>query len=729
MTRTKNHMRPILCGVLLFLMVLMASAAMAAVDGFTLINADSNQALGPLPDGIEIDLASISTRNLNIRADTSGTVSSVSFTLSGAENRTHSEGVAPYALFGDSSGDYNAWTPTVGTYLLSADADGSVYSIAFGVVDGGGSQPPPPGKGDGDGTVTLSGERRRWHKVTLDMAGPWCSETDSTNPFLDYAMTVTFTNGNLTYQVAGYFAADGDAANTSAVAGNVWRAHLSPDETGTWSYTVSVRHGANVAVMGGGSALAPYDGVTGSFSVQETNKTERDHRGKGRLQYVGKHHLRFAGSGEYFLKAGADAPENFLAYDDFDNTPDNGGRRKDWAPHKQDWNNADPTWGNGEGKGIIGALNYLSEEGMNVFSFLTMNINGDDRNVYPYIDSNQTTRIDVSKTAQWEVLFEHADRVGMYLHFKTQETENDQLLDGGALGIERRLYYRELIARFAHLGEENTNTDAQRREFAQFFYDNDPYHHNIVVHTYPGDHDKVYAPMLGNKSKLTGASIQTSWNNVYAATKKWVTESAQTGRPWVVANDEQGSANVGVKPDSDDPEHNGIRIETLWGNIMAGGAGVEYYFGYSYAHSDLTCNDFRSRDAMWDQSRHALRFFSTNNVPFWNAQADEGLSSNGNDFCLYQDGQVYVVFLKQGGATNLNLSGQSGSFTVTWYDPRNGGALQNGSVTSVNGGGPVTLGTAPNNGSRDWVILVRRSGSGDITPPAAPRNLRATILP
>ena len=51
----------------------------------------------------------------------------------------------------------------------------------------------------------------------------------------------------------------------------------------------------------------------------------------------------------------------------------------------------------------------------------------------------------------------------MYLHFKLQETENDdnkagkngskevpESLDGGDLGIERKLYCRELIARFGN---------------------------------------------------------------------------------------------------------------------------------------------------------------------------------------------------------------------------------------------------------------------------------------
>ena len=34
-------------------------------------------------------------------------------------------------------------------------------------------------------------------------------------------------------RVPGYFAADGNAANTSATSGNKWRAHLSPDKAGT----------------------------------------------------------------------------------------------------------------------------------------------------------------------------------------------------------------------------------------------------------------------------------------------------------------------------------------------------------------------------------------------------------------------------------------------------------------------------------------------------------------
>ena len=67
-------------------------------------------------------------------------------------------------------------------------------------------------------------------------------------------------------------------------------------------------------------------------------------------------------------------------------------------------------------------------------------------------------------------------------------------LDGGALGIDRRLYIRELVARFGYLlalnwnlGEENTLSTAEQQLMAQYIAATDPYRHNIVLHTYPED--------------------------------------------------------------------------------------------------------------------------------------------------------------------------------------------------------------------------------------------------
>jgi hypothetical protein len=157
---------------------------------------------------------------------------------------------------------------------------------------------------DGDGSVRISGELKQWHKVSLTLDGPFAQESDGTlNPFTDYRMDVSFRHesGSPSYTVPGYFAADGRAGNSSADKGNKWRAHLSPDKAGTWSYQVSFFQGNDVAIrsQAGGKAMERYSGAKGRFVIGATDKSARDFRHHGRLQYVGKHHLQFAGSRAY----------------------------------------------------------------------------------------------------------------------------------------------------------------------------------------------------------------------------------------------------------------------------------------------------------------------------------------------------------------------------------------------------------------------------------------------
>ena len=157
--------------------------------------------------------------------------------------------------------------------------------------------------------VAISGELQQWHKVTLTLTGPQADESSTApNPFTDYRMTVTFAHesGTPTYRVPGYFAGDGDAANSSATSGNKWRAHVAPDKTGRWTYRVSLVTGKGVALAAAseGQRLAPFDGRSGTFQVTASDKKSPDFRARGRLQYAGKHYLQFAGSSEYFLKLG-----------------------------------------------------------------------------------------------------------------------------------------------------------------------------------------------------------------------------------------------------------------------------------------------------------------------------------------------------------------------------------------------------------------------------------------
>jgi hypothetical protein len=306
------------------------------------------------------------------------------------------------------------------------------------------------------------------------------------------------------------------------------------------------------------------------------------------------------------------------------------------------------------------------------------------------------------------------DRMGIGMHVVTQEQENDNGplgLDGGSLGLERKLYYRELIARFGHhlgvvwnLGEENSNSSNQRREFYDYITALDAYDHPVVVHSFPNQLSQVYDPML-TMGRLEGASLQVNQpEDVHDTVLFWRQRSAELNRPWFMGSDETGPAGTGVVPDSLDPSHDGPRKGALWGNLMAGGAGCQWYFGYDYPHHDLTCEDYRTRHQMWLQTKVAVDFFNQH-VPYpLMAPADELLSSS-DAWCLARPGSIYVVYLPEGGSTDLDLGSSNHGYSVRWFNPRSGGALS--ASLPVSGPGPVTL-SAPSDAADDddWVALV-----------------------
>ncbi|MEO1235757.1 MAG: DUF5060 domain-containing protein [Planctomycetota bacterium] len=619
----------------------------------------------------------------------------------------------------------------------------------------------------GDASVTVSDSPMQWHPVTLTLDGPFAAETDTDpNPFTGYRFDVVFTHesGSPSYVVPGYFAADGDAANTSAQEGTAWRAHLSPDAPGKWTYTTEFH-----LLDGDGhptGALAPFHGVTGSFAVAPTDKSPApkpgskviDFRGKGRLTYVDDHHLRFVGDQTYYLKIGADAPETLFAYTDFDDTF----TQRDWVPvrdytpHKQDWNPGDPTWQDGKGKGLIGALNYLSEAGGNGISFIPYNIAGDGRNVWPMVSPELKHKLhyDCSKLDQWRVVLEHAQARGLHVNFKLLETENDDdtlpdyeqnpppsvpaSLDGGDLGPERKLYLRELIARYGHLlaltwnmGEETSLTFDQLRDMAGFIRETDPYDHLVVVQTFPHQQDKYYRPLLGDPDVLTGVALQNDWDKSHQQTLLWVTESAKAGEPWVVCNDEQNHWRFGTPPDTGYPGYDGndndgnpvgydehdIRKHTLWGNLMAGGGGVEYYFGWELPQGDLFVDDWRSRANSWTFGRLAVDFFHDHAVPFpamTNRNDLVGNYGNANGlFCLAPRDRstaapyvVYTADASQEVRLNLAEYRQGHAYSVRWFNPREGGPLVEGSVPEIVAGRVSSLGSPPSDADEDWAILI-----------------------
>ena len=585
--------------------------------------------------------------------------------------------------------------------------------------------------------VTLAGEFHKWQPVVFDITGPETSEHAEKNPFLDYRVDVTIKNdkGSI-FVVPGYFAADGDASESGAKAGNVWKAVFSPPDTGTWTYHVSFLEGKNISVsdsIGFGKQLYAH-GKSGTFDVKPVSDIATGFYKEGRLQKKG-HYLFYSETGNLFLKGGTNSPENFLAYHEFDGTYFGGLVHEDvkirelhkYEAHIADFNEGmDPVWQQSKGKGILGVVNYLASYNMNSIYFLTFNILGDGDDVWPYTDRNERYRFDCSKLDQWDILFTHMMRKGVVAHMVLQETETEHVLDGGYLDVQRKVYLRELIARFAHhpgviwnLGEEHgpvrwmnyyqTSEDAMK--MAAYIKKIDPYNNLVVIHTPPTSQkkDENLSPYLGNKN-LDGISLQIGqFKDTKEEMLKWTGLSADSGQKWVLMLDEIGPAYMGVPPDSVGANHDDIRKHALWPAFLTGGTGVEWYFGYRFPHNDLNCEDFRMRENIWKLTNNALSFFRDNQIPISEMTYDEKLTDNPENLSVRLGNELFVIYLPNGARSNV-LTDQNGyQYSLQWFNPRQGGKPESEELKFITiKNGQASLGFPPDESNNDWLCILRK---------------------
>jgi N-acetylneuraminic acid mutarotase len=579
---------------------------------------------------------------------------------------------------------------------------------------------------------------QNFHTLELDFIGPELSEAAVPNPFTDYRLDVEFKHASGKKMVRGFYAADGNSAQTGADSGRVWKVRFTPELEGAWTYSSELRTGKNIAIAGD-----LFDGervlitnTSGSFFVTKSDKELPDFRAKGFLVTDGPY-FRFRGTNHYWIKMGANSPENMLGFYQFDGNYRHGQNERDgeasagadlhrFAEHAQDWRIGDPTWQEGKGKNIIGAYNYLASKGMNSNYFLTMNINGDGKDVWPFVSHTDFSRFDISKLDQWNIVFDHMQRKGILLHMVVQETENERLLDDGDTGPQRKLYFNELIARFSHhpglvwnLGEENgpaewspvAQNDEQRKAMSSYFKKADPYQHAVLLHTHatPESKDELLKPQLGHMA-LDGLSFQVEKREtVNSEIIKWRKKSKAVGYEWLITMDEIGPWQDGAKPDSSDPNHDTLRRFALWGTLMAGGAGVEWYFGAKHPATDLSSEDWRLRDRLWTLSNHARVFFE-NHLPYSQMQAKNDLVNSDGAFVLAKENAVYAVYFPNQRDAKIDLRNASGDFSVRWFDPLKGGGLQHGSIGTVTGGRITHLGTPSQQAEQDWLVLIKKVG-------------------
>jgi CubicO group peptidase (beta-lactamase class C family) len=568
----------------------------------------------------------------------------------------------------------------------------------------------------------ITGERKKWHPITIDFRGPDTSEKAvNPNPFLEYRLGVQFTSpsGN-TYDVPGFYAGDGQGQGS----GNIWRVRFTPGEAGEWTFMALFRKGHRVSVSLNANAgeSTAFDGCSGTFSVEGCDENALGFLKWGRLEYIGEHYLKFH-DGPYWLKGGNDTPEDLLAYKGFDNTP---GAKHEYREHVRDWNPGDPDWNNGAGKGIIGFLNYMAEEHVNSIYFMPNNIGGDGKNAWPYVGmidpkgnpKNDNLHFDISKLHQWEIVFDHAQRKGIFLHFVLNEAEelNKRELDNGKLGIERKLFYRELIARFGHhlalqwnLCEEYNLrfkiSPVLAKEYAGYIQAVDPYNHPITIH-HAGKAIKAWEPFLGDK-RFTVTSFQTQDIDVV---EKWRTLSKEAGVPHVIGMDE-------FFPDKATPENSDRhRMQYIWPIFLSGGQ-IEFILDEL-----LKTEDFRKYEKHWRYMWYARKFIEEN-LPFWEMEpADELVVNEGvvqidvGDSAILEahaevfakPGFVYAVYLPTGNPSGtINLDRINGVYSLRWYNPRTGEF--EGDEAFIQGGKQSKIGLPPRQRTRDWVVLIKKN--------------------
>lgn len=576
-----------------------------------------------------------------------------------------------------------------------------------------------------------------WHTVTLDFQGPDTSESADLNPFLDYRLDVTLTHENgEVRKLQGFYAADGNAAQTGVDFGKTWQVRFVPNLSGEWRYKAALYKGDKIALTDiSDGKQVDISNAQGSFKVSDTDKEMPDFRAPERGRLIAKNgYYVFEESGDIWLKGGTNSPENFLAFEGFDQTYRVGKQERAgeaaagdkrihrFEAHRFDFLSGDPTWHGGNSEGIIGAVNYLANQGMNSVYMLTLNLEGDGQDVWPYSSPDNFERFDVSKLEQWNLLFEHMQSRGIMVHIVLQETENELLLDNGDTGPLRQLYFREMIARFGHLpglvwnlGEENGpihwrpegQTDQQRRDMAAFIKKHDSNNHPVIIHTHAGakDKDELYEGMLGFKY-LDGLSLQIAdRRTVFTETRKWRQKSTREDHPWVLTMDEIGMWHTGAVPDDMAGGHASLRRHVLWGHFMAGGAGVEWYFGAHYPQNDLGLEDFSTREELWRQTKHALDFFE-GNVPVESLEAcPDNVIGRMDVYCAAVGTDFFLLYLPESSNGMYNLPNKT--YSISWYDPVEGGALQFSDTSEIQGRNWVSLGRAPQEDGRDWVLMLK----------------------
>jgi hypothetical protein len=492
----------------------------------------------------------------------------------------------------------------------------------------------------------------RWSKIELTFEGPAMKGLGSPNPFA-VPFDVVFTGpAGKPVRVPGFYDGDG----RGGLDGGVWKVRFAADRNGKWRWETRSAEPKLSGRRGELTVIDPPAGASGLFR-------------KGRLEYVGQRYLKFR-EGGYWIKAGADDPENIL-----------GKAFGNWENKKRE-------------------LDYIAAKNINSIYVMTHTLDGDGKDVWPWVGATAEEakrndgRFDVAKLERWRDFFEHAQNRGLVIHLVLED-------DSAWIAYDHARYYREIVARFGYLpalyfnfceeyNERYSLADALR--YLKLLGEIDPYGHPRAIHNVRAPADTYI-----DSAEVQMSSIQTNPKSPAAlnqlAVEWWQASLVRSRRPLVVSFDE-------ARPAED---------RRSWWSVFLGGAVWESYIPVDRGYA--------AAEPAWTELAAARRFMES--LPVERMFPANHLAREGKAFCLAAPGEVYALYLPEGGAMRLELTAGN-QYQARWFDPRASEAQAWRQAPTPRDG----RFTAPD--AQDWGLVVRKTaGSGKPDPVAVSGQLRS----
>ena len=497
----------------------------------------------------------------------------------------------------------------------------------------------------------------KWSPIEFSFEGPESVGRGTPNPFaIRFDVAFKSPSGERV-QVPGFYDGDGQGG----LDGHVWKARLSADLKGKWTYRTI-------------SDAKELNDRKGEVLVGPVSPKAKGFWKWGRLEYTGTaenriRYLKFR-DGPYWLKAGCDDPENFLG-------------------NYQNYNTLAKR---------TAAIDYLADKGINSLYIMTHNIDGDDKDVWPWLgatareaktNGGREARFDIAKLTEWRTLFDYMQDRGVVPYLILED-------DSAWKGYDHDRYHREVLARFGdlpavlfNLGEEHNENYSlsEGLTMAQRFRELDPYDRPLGIHNI---NRAAKAGAYIDSPSIDFTAIQTGQPGTRRGVKH-ASEHNQIAIDWIDRCLERKRRVMMVNFDEGRPE---LDRRAWWSAFIGGGVWEAHVTEpYDQPHS--------AWETTWKELGGTRAFIET--LPFWEMHPHNDLITSGQAYCLAKPGQVYALYLPLGGEIELNLPTDQ-TYQGDWWNPANGqdGTFQNASTFK---GGTQTM-KAPSDD--DWSLRIVR---------------------